>query len=145
MNEYSIEQINKILKQIKDYDLDVPDNFDSLDINFIQQHFNGVGSDLTPEWQITILDFTFDLFLPAVLLHDIDFTFSNKSIKGFQRANLRLYNNCFKIINTEYPFSLFNMSDMAERAEWVLKAEAVYKAVSEFGLDAWKNAMIKNK
>ena len=139
MDKYSITKIKKLLKQIKKYGLEVPDNFDSLDITFIQQSFNGVGSDLTPAWQRTILNFSLDLFLPAVLIHDIDFTFSDKSIKGFQTSNLRLYNNCFKIINAVYPFNLLDPDCMIERVEWIAKAEAVYKAVSTFGLESWKN------
>ena len=137
--KYSITKIKKLLKQIKKYKLETPDNFDSLDINFIQAHFNGVGSDLTPEWQRTILNFSLDLFLPAVLIHDVDFTFSDKSIKGFQTANLRLYNNCFKIINQVYPFDLLDPDCMVERVEWIAKTEVVYTAVSEFGWDAWIN------
>ena len=126
-----------LLSLIDEYGLSVPVGFGDLTLDYIAENFNGTGADWMPASQRKVLDWMLDIFSPAVLIHDMEFSASDKTKAGFNRANKRLYKNCKIIISNLYPIS--NPLNWINRILWLIKALAVYRACVRFGFSAWKN------
>jgi len=127
--------VNVLLSEIKYYHLSVPEYFETLTLDYIVENYNGTGPDWLPAKKRKILDWTLDVFAPAVLIHDMEFSASNKTRAGFNRANKRLFKNCIKIINVLFP--VYNPFDWIKRMIWYGKAYLVYRACCRFGFSAW--------
>jgi len=131
----TILKIKKTLAQIDEYDLNVPTGFRELTMDYIADNYNGAGPDWMPEEARHVLTWLLDIFEPAFLIHDMEFSASDRTEKGFIAANNRLWRNIKKIINYLYP--LYNPFCWAEHARWWCKGYETWQACVKFGHSAW--------
>lgn len=112
-----------------------------LPIEVLAASYNGTGPEFLPDSIRQQLDAACRPFLPAVMIHDVDFTFSDGSEASFRQANLRLLRNCITCANNAYPWTNWR------RYALYLQAWAMYRAVShpKFGWVAWIQAYNKRK
>ena len=103
--------------------------------------YNGTGPEFLPQKIRDMLDAACRPFLPAVMIHDVDYTFSDGSEESFRRANRRFFWNCIICANNAYPYHNWR------RYALYIKAWAMYRAVSnpKFGWVAWIQAYNKRK
>ena len=77
-------------------------------------------------------------FLPAVMVHDVDYTFSDGTVGSFRSANRRLLLNCIICALDAHPWYSWR------RYALILEAWALYRACTQFGWIAWIQAYSKN-
>ena len=112
-----------------------------LPIDVLASAYNGTGPEFLPQRIRDLLDGACRPFLPAVMIHDVDYTFSDGSEKSFNQANRRLFWNCITCANNAYPWTNWR------RYAIYLQAWAMYRAVShpKFGWVAWIQAYNKRQ
>ena len=110
-------------------------------IEVLAAAYNGTGPEFLPQKIRDILDGACRPFLPAVMIHDVDFTFSDGSEESFKQANSRLLSNCITCAMDAHPWTSW------KRYSLILEAWAMYRAVShpKFGWVAWIQAYNKRK
>ena len=96
--------------------------------------YNGCGPEWMPSDLRDKLTRFLELFEPAFLGHDWDFSNSDGSEERFHAANLRLLCNCRKLADRKYGW--WNWKRYRARAA----AFALYEAVETFGWKAWTDA-----
>ena len=106
----------------------------SVPFNRLLAAYNGTGPEFLPERIRAKLDKIAEPFLPAVMVHDIDFTFSDGTVESFNRANDRLLENCVKCALDAHPWHSWR------RYALFAKAFAIYRACCKFGWKAWTDA-----
>lgn len=116
-------------------ELDGVELFAQFSIDDIQREYNGLGpASLKPELREKLSRYL-DLFLPAVLIHDLRYAASDLSRRNFNFANMEFRENCLKLANRAYPFW-----NWRRYRAWFV-AELMFAGVaSEFGWDAWQKA-----
>lgn len=110
-------------------------------IEVLAAAYNGTGPEFLPQKIRDKLDSVCRPFLPAVMIHDVDFTMSDGSRRSFWIANLRLLLNCITCSNAAYPWHNWR------RYALYIQALAMFLAVSnpEFGWVAWIQAFNKKQ
>ncbi len=136
-NRVGKAKIMRLLAQIEEYKLLTPAWFKELDVAEIQKIYNGAGADWMSNNCRQILTWMLSIFEPAYLIHDLEFSRSDKSIHGFNRANARMWSNIRKIINYEY--NIINPLNWLPRTKWYLKGRTSWLACKKFGWSAWKD------
>ena len=68
----------------------------------IERVYNGVGPEFLAGWMRKLLDFFFEIFLPAVWRHDQRFAHGDETLKDFKEANRELSSNCRICADAEY-------------------------------------------
>ena len=113
----------------------------NLPIDILAAAYNGTGPEFLPQKIRDKLDAACRPFLPSVMVHDVDFTFSDGSEESFKQANRRLFWNCIICANNAYPWNNWR------RYALYIQAWAMYRAVShpQFGWVAWIQAYNKRK
>lgn len=129
--------VKTLLALIAEYDLETPVGFNDLTLDYISSNYNGAGPDWLPASKRKILTWLLGIFEPAFLVHDMEFSASNRTRAGFIRANKRLYKNCKIIISKLYPMA--NPLLWFQRSIWLVKAWMTYRACVRFGFSAWQN------
>lgn len=136
MRQYEIAQIRLEVERLRlngwEFVLAVP--FDSL-----LKAYNGTGPEKLPEAIRSKLDKIAKPFLPAVMVHDLDFTWSDGTVESFNRANDRLLENCVRCAIDAHPWYSWR------RYALLVKAIAIYRACCRFGWSAWLSAFRKSK
>ena len=112
-----------------------------LPIEVLAAAYNGTGPEFLPQKIRQKLDAACRPFLPAVQIHDVDYTFSDGSEESFRQTNRRLFWNCITCANNAYTWNNWR------RYALYIKAYAMYLAVShpKFGWVAWIQAYNKTK
>ena len=100
--------------------------------------YNGTGPEFLPATIRAKLDAFACTFLPAVMVHDVDYTFSDGTVGSFRSANRRLLVNCLICALDAHPWHSWR------RYALILKAYALYRACAKFGWIAWIQAYSKN-
>ena len=110
-------------------------------IEVLAAAYNGTGPEFLPHKIRDKLDSVCRPFLPAVMIHDVDFTMSDGSRRSFRIANLRLLLNCIICATDAHPWTSW------KRYALILEAWAMYRAVShpKFGWVAWIQAYNKKQ
>ena len=110
-------------------------------IDVLAASYNGTGPEFLPQKLRDLLDGACRPFLPAVMIHDVDFTLSDGSEESFKQANTRLLGNCITCAMDAHPWTSW------KRYSLILEAWAMYRAVShpKFGWVAWIQAYNKRK
>ena len=110
-------------------------------IEVLAASYNGTGPEFLPQKIRQKLDAVCRPFLPAVMIHDVDYTFSDGSEESFKQANDRLLCNCIACAMDAHPWTSW------KRYSLILEAWAMYRAVShpQFGWIAWQQAYEKRK
>ena len=101
--------------------------------------YNGTGPEFLPLRIRQKLDEFCQPLLPAVMVHDVDFTLSDGSVGLFMAANRRLLINGIICACDAHPWYSWR------RYALVLEAWAIYRACSKFGWVAWIQAYNKTK
>ena len=112
-----------------------------LPIDVLAAAYNGTGPEFLPERIRQKLDGACRPFLPAVMIHDVDVTFSDGSKKSFNHANRRFLFNCIICACAAHPWTSW------KRYALILQSLAMYRAVShpQFGWTAWIQSYNKTK
>ena len=112
-----------------------------LPIDVLAASYNGTGPEFLPESIRQKLDAACRPFLPAVQIHDVDYTFSDGSEESFKQANRRFLFNCIRCAMTAHPWTSW------KRYALFLQAWAMYRAVcnKRIGWTAWIQAYNKRK
>lgn len=130
--------VNSIRSEVSRLQLDgcefcLAQPFDALDTAY-----NGTGPEFLPPSIRAKLDEVTAPFLPAVMVHDVDYTRSDGSFASFSKANVRLLVNCIKCAVDAKPWYHWR------RYSLLLEAVIIYRACSKFGWIAWRSAYSKN-
>ena len=107
-------------------------------IDVLAASYNGTGPEFLPDPIRAKLDAACRPFLPAVMLHDVDYSLSDASVGSFRAANRRLLINCIICANSAYPWTSWR------RYALYIEAWAIYRACSKFGWVAWIQAYNKH-
>ena len=100
--------------------------------------YNGTGPEFLPATIRAKLDDFARPFLPAVMVHDVDYTFSDGTVGSFRSANRRLLVNCILCAFDAQPWYSWS------RYALILEAWAFYRACAKFGWIPWLLAYNKN-
>ena len=139
----SEKEINELVRQAIAAELDGVDELIDAPTWALARCYNGCG----PEWIDNYLIYGdrirdkltrfLELFEPAFLGHDWDFSNSDGSEERFHAANLRLLCNCRKLADRKYGW--WNWKRYRARAA----AFALYEAVETFGWKAWTEGSLE--
>ena len=100
--------------------------------------YNGTGPEFLPQTIRDRLDAACRPFLPAVMIHDVDYTFSDGSRRSFLTANKHLFWNCIICACAAHPWYSWR------RYVLILEAWTIYRACAKFGWIAWLLAYNKH-
>lgn len=109
-----------------------------LPIDVLATAYNGTGPEFLPQRIRQKLDAACRPFLPAVMVHDVDFTFSDGSRRMFLVANQHLFWNCLTCSMHAHPWFSWR------RYVLIIEAWTIYRACNKFGWIAWRLAHNKN-
>ena len=110
----------------------------ALPLDALAAAYNGTGPEFLPDAIRAKLDDFARPFLPAVTVHDVDFTYSDGTVGSFRSANRRLLVNCLICALDAHPWHSWR------RYALILEAYALYRACAKFGWIAWIQAYSKN-
>ena len=111
----------------------------ALPLDVLAAAYNGTGPEFFPDAIRAKLDSAARPFLPAFMVHDVDFTFSDGTRRSFLVANQHLFFNCLSCATDASPWYSWR------RYALILEAWAIYRACHKFGWIAWHNAYCKRK
>ena len=111
----------------------------ALQTDTLAKCYNGTGPEFLPQPIRQKLDEVCRPFLPAVMVHDVDFELSDGSVGAFRAANSRLLRNCITCANDAHPALSW------KRYALYLEAYALYRACERFGWIAWLSAFNKKQ
>jgi hypothetical protein len=143
MNTQKIKRVTKLRQKCLDFNLEATDSFWICPVDILANIYNGAGPDWLPNWTRAILSFILRLFGPAFLIHDFDFELSDKTRKGFNLVNKRMWRNIRKILSFEYPLTKWRL--WKKRAHWWSKGFIAYRACVRGGWSAWLDGNPKKK
>ena len=110
-----------------------------LPLEVLAARYNGTGPEFLPDSIRQKLDAACRPFLPAVMIHDLDFERSDGSVQAFNEANDRLLEHCVRCaIDARAWYSW-------RRYVLFVEAIAIYRACCKFGWAAWLSAFRKNQ
>lgn len=135
MSAQQIKLVRDLRSKCEKYELEATDAFWLCPIENLANIYNGAGPDWLPNWTRAILSFILRLFGPAFLIHDFDFELSDKTRKGFNLANSRMWRNIRKILSFEYP--LTKLHCWKKRVYWWIKGTMAYFFCHRYGWSAW--------
>ena len=110
----------------------------ALPLDVLAAAYNGTGPEFLPDAIRAKLDDFARPFLPAVMVHDVDFDYSDGTVGSFRSANRRLLLNCLICAFDAHPWHSWR------RYALILEAYALYRACAKFGWIAWIQAYSKN-
>lgn len=110
----------------------------ALPLDVLADAYNGTGPEFLPDSVRAKLDDFARPFLPAVMVHDVDFTSSDGTVCSFRSANRRLLVNCILCALDAHPWYSWR------RYALILEAWALYRACTQFGWIPWILAYNKN-
>ena len=110
----------------------------ALPLDVLAAAYNGTGPEFLPGAIRAKLDAFARPLLPAVMVHDVDFTYSDGTVGSFRSANRRLLVNCLICALDAHPWHSWR------RYALILEAWCFYRACAKFGWIPWLLAYSKN-
>lgn len=110
----------------------------ALPLDVLAAAYNGTGPEFLHAPIRAKLDAAARPLLPAVMVHDVDFTLSDGTVCSFRSANRRLLVNCIICAIDAHPWYSWR------RYALILEAWALYRACAKFGWIPWILAYNKN-
>ena len=110
----------------------------SMPVEELAAAYNGTGPEFLPDSIRAKLDAAARTFLPAVMVHDVDFTLSDGTVGSFRAANRRLLVNCLICACSSHPWQSWRLYAL------IIEAVVIYRACAKFGWIAWIQAFAKN-
>ena len=86
--------VAELFEQVRKYHLSAPAAFLASDIETLQKCYNGIGPECWPVLLRKLVSELLQLFAAGALVHDFEFSQSEKSYRHFTQANVRLALNC---------------------------------------------------
>lgn len=111
----------------------------ALSLDELDAAFNGCGPEALQELARQALDRITAVFTPAIMVHDVDFTYADGLKAAFDAANTRLLVNCAKCALDAAPWNSW------KRYALLGEAWTIYRACDKFGWAAWLSAYNKNQ
>lgn len=130
----TVDEVTRLVAKAEEYALDGIAAVRSLGMDAVAAAYNGTGAEWMGETLRHALDKLSEVFLPAVLIHDCDYAYSDGTMLSFQRANNRLECNMLTIADAEYAW--FNPMRYLRRKQARLFAEVC----RVFGIVAYTSA-----
>lgn len=96
------KKILELIQLAYDYGLDGMTKLEDIGLGSICRVFNGTGPAWFPEVIRNAIDKLSWVFLPAVMIHDVDYSYGEGNYEDFARANNRLEYNMLTIADSEY-------------------------------------------
>ena len=135
-----IETTDEVLEKAVVAGLDGLDFITSYSTAEIAEAFNGIGPSFLSDAQRKKLSKYLALFMPAALIHDMRYTYSDGSRYGFNFANFEFRANCYALAAQTYGW----LNWRRYRAYAV--AEALFAGVaSQAGWVAYRQAFTKRQ
>lgn len=103
----------------------------ALPLDVLAAAYNGTGPEFLPDSIRAKLDSVCRPFLPAFMVHDVDFTRSDGTVGSFRSANRRLLVNCILCALDAHQWYSWR------RYALIIEAWAIYRACSQFGWIPW--------
>lgn len=94
--------IEELIAAAEKYGLDGLDKVRKIGIDAVMAAYNGTGPEWFSDRLRVAIDKLSEVFLPAVMIHDVDYSHGEGTLSDFRRANDRLEHNMLKIANSEY-------------------------------------------
>lgn len=134
-----LEDIIRIRSEVERLQLDGWEFVLAVPLDSLLKSYNGTGPEDLPEAIREKLDKIAKPFLPAVMVHDLDFTWSDGTVKAFNAANKRLFKNCIICATDSAPWYSWK--------RYVLLGESwtIYRACQKLGWIAWLSAYRDNQ
>ena len=134
-----LEDIIRIRSEVERLQLDGWEFVLAVPLDSLLKSYNGTGPDNLPEAIREKLDKIAKPFLPAVMVHDLNFTWSDGTVKAFNAANKRLLGNCIICASDAAPWNSW------KRYALLGESWAIYRACDRFGWSAWLAAYRDNQ
>ena len=113
-------------------------NVSAMSLEDLEKAYNGTGPEFLPAPIRQKLDSICRPFLPAVMVHDVDYTRSDGTVGSFRTTNQHLLCNCITCAMHAHPWYSWR------RYALVLEACVIYRACSKFGWIVWRSAYHRN-
>lgn len=94
--------IEELIAAAEKYGLDGLDKVRKIGIDAVMTAYNGTGPEWFSDKLRVAIDKLSDVFLPAVMIHDVDYAHGKGTHFDFIRANNRLESNMLTIADIEY-------------------------------------------
>ena len=133
------EDVIRIRGEVERLQLDGWEFVLAVPLDSLMKFYNGAGPENLPEAIREKLDKIAKPFLPAVMVHDLDFTWSDGTVKAFNAANNRLLKNCIICATDAAPWYSWR------RYALIAEAWAIYRACVKFGWIVWLSAYHDNR
>ncbi len=130
---YTLEEIDRLRKQVEALGLEVPDGFRQMSPLQLQQECNGCGAESMPEKQRRVLTAALAMYEAAFFVHDAAYALIGKG-----EADDMMYRNMVKIVR--YNFGTFWWLKKSALIERFTIIPAVYGIVAVGGDDAYEAA-----
>ena len=86
--------VAELLNKVREYHLSAPAAFFAADLETLQKCYNGIGPECWPVLLRKLASELLQIFAAGALVHDFEFSQSEKSYRHFTQANIRLAFNC---------------------------------------------------
>ena len=86
--------VAELLNKVREYHLSAPESFFSAGIDTLETCYNGIGPECWPKLLRKLVSELLQIFAAGALVHDFEFSQSEKSYRHFTQANIRLAFNC---------------------------------------------------
>jgi hypothetical protein len=140
INDEKMAEVARLVRKAQELGLEGADDLSRYTLEDLASRYNGVGPESFPErWRAAITK-SLPTFLPAVLLHDVDFSNSDGTREGWQKANNRFVRNCRACAKGKYAW-------WSWKRYWdYILSEVLYGFVSTpAGYKAWLEEYRKHK
>ena len=134
-----LEYVIHIRSEVERLHLDGWEFVLAVPLDSLLKSYNGTGPENLRKEIREKLDKIAKPFLPAVMVHDLDFTWSNGTVKSFNEANKRLLKNCIICATDAAPWYSWR------RYALIAEACTFYLACKKLGLVSWLSAYHDNR
>lgn len=142
-----MEDIATLRRLCDQYELSGREILAELSDEELRTMYNGAGPDAWPDGLREILTRAMTLFTPAVLIHDVQYTFSDGSENGFAQTVSDWRTNCSRIFAAGWPLWTPRMLSSAYRRErlyWYgVMTAAGFAIATDAARDAWRAAYLR--
>ena len=134
-----LEDIIRIRSEVERLQLDGWEFVLAVPLDSLLKSYNGTGPENLRKEIREKLDKIAKQLLPAVMVHDLDFTWSDGTVKSFNAANKRLLKNCIICAIDAAPWYSWR------RYALIAEACTFYLACQKLGWVAWLAAYHDNR
>ena len=134
-----LEDVIRIRSEVERLHLDGWEFVLAVPLDILLKSYNGTGPENLRKEIREKLDKIAKQLLPAVMVHDLDFTWSDGTVKSFNAANKRLLKNCIICATDAAPWYSWR------RYALIAEACTFYLACKKLGWVAWLSAYHDNR